>query len=281
MMIKIIAVMLMVTSQVFAFAPQKMISYNIRQDTEGDKGVKDWQQRMPNVVKFLQEQQPSVIGLQEVRNNQLEDLEKNLPDYGKVGVGREDGIAKGEYSPILYDKSVWRMDEKESGTFWLSDTPDVPNSKTWGNGYTRICTWVRLIDKAGSGKGIYIYNTHWDHQSQPSREKAAVLILKMIKQRKNKAESCILMGDFNATTKNPAVKTLLIDGSLIDHGKQQMKTSNYWKAALKVGLRIDHIFVSPELKKAEVKVVATGDPPASDHHPIVMTVDLAESASGK
>jgi endonuclease/exonuclease/phosphatase family metal-dependent hydrolase len=154
----------------------------------------------------------------------------------------------------------------------------VPNSKSWGNRYTRICTWVRLVDKAG--KGIFIYNTHWDHESQASREKSALLILKMIKQRKNKAEPYILMGDFNATTENAAVKTLLSDGLLIDHGKQQMKTSNLWKAEIRDGLRIDHIFVSPELKKAEVKVVATGDPPASDHHPVVMRVNLGAGSGG-
>jgi endonuclease/exonuclease/phosphatase family metal-dependent hydrolase len=129
---KIIATILAINTQLFAFAPQKMISYNIRQDAKGDKGVRDWQQRSPDVVKFLQEQQASVIGMQEVRDNQLKDLEKNLPGYGKVGVGREDGVARGEYSPILYDQSVWRMDEKEYGTFWLSDTQPCQIVKAGG-----------------------------------------------------------------------------------------------------------------------------------------------------
>lgn len=281
MIIKIIATILAISAQVFAFGPQKMISYNIRQDTSGDKGVRDWQKRKLNVIKFLKEQKASVVGMQEVRGNQLKDMLEALPDYANVGVGREDGKTRGEYSPIFYDKVVWKMDEKESGTFWLSNTPDEPNSITWGANHTRICTWLRLVDKAGSGKAIYVYNTHWDHVSQSSREKYAVLILEMIKQRKNKMEPYIVMGDFNATTENAAVKTLLDDGFLIDPARQELKTFNYWKAALIKGLRIDHIFISPELKKAEVNVVATGDPPASDHHPVVMTIDLDMAASAK
>lgn len=215
-------------------------------------------------------------------DNQLQDLEKNLPAYGRVGVGRDDGISKGEHSPIFYDESVWRMDEEDHGTFWLSDTPKVVGSKSWGNGITRICTWVRLIDK--EGKGIYIYNTHWDHRSKPSREKSSALILKTIKQRKHKNEPYLLMGDLNANTDSEAVKTLLADAYLIDHGTQQAVTFNSWAAKLIDGLRIDHIFVSPHFKKAAVtvkvtvKVVSNGDPPASDHHRVVMTVEFTTAA---
>lgn len=226
---------------------------------------------MPGVVKFLNEGGFSIIGLQEVKHNQLEDVQKGLPSFKRIGVGRDDGKKSGEYSPLFYDPAIWTADENEQGTFWLSDTPKVPGSKTWGNGVTRICSWARLTGK--NGKSIYVYNTHWDHQSQPSREKAALLVLERIKARTSGDDPVILMGDFNATTENPAIKTLLNSALLVDHGgEEQMVTFNFWKAELKEGLRIDHIFTSPSFKNGRFEVLADGDPVNSDHHPVVLVI---------
>jgi endonuclease/exonuclease/phosphatase family metal-dependent hydrolase len=118
-----------------------------------------------------------------------------------------------------------------------------------------------------------VYNTHWDHQSQPSREKAAVLILERIAARLHSDEPVIVMGDFNATTTNPAIKALLDSGDLVDHGgDKQKQTFNHWKPGLNEGLRIDHVFTSPSIKKGEIEVPAAGDPVASDHNPVILTI---------
>lgn len=245
------------------------ISYNVRYDASGDKGDRDWKQRRDQVTGYLLSKKASVIGLQEVLHNQLLDIRKALPHYQMIGVGRSDGKKRGEYSPLFYDTRVWKPDTKEKGTFWLSDTPDTPNSKSWGNSLSRICTWVRLIHVQNK-QAIYVYNTHWDHRSQPSREKAAELILKKIRTRIHSHDPFILMGDFNATTDNPSIKTLLTSGLLTDPGKKQWRTFNHWKAALVPGLRIDHIFVSTHWKKASAIVEANANPPGSDHHPVVL-----------
>jgi len=248
----------------------KVTSYNIRLDTKSDREFRDWSKRRAGVVDFLKAGGFSVIGLQEALHNQLEDVRKGLPDFEQLGVGRSDGKKGGEYSPILFDPGVWRVDLEEQGTFWLSDTPEKAGSKSWGNQVVRICTWARLIGR--NGKAIYIFNTHFDHQSQPSREKSAELILQRIKARKHGGDPVILMGDFNATTKNPAIQTFLNSDLLIDHGDADQKlTFNHWKAGMKKGLRIDHIFTSPSIQKAKFEVMADGDPPHSDHHPVVLT----------
>lgn len=248
----------------------KVTSYNIRQDTNSDRGDRDWSKRASGVVKFLKDGKYSMIGLQEAKHNQVEDIQKGLPAFKQVGVGRDDGKKRGEYSLLFYNPEVWTVDPEEQGTFWLSDTPKIPGSKTWGNGVTRICSWGRFLGK--DGKAIYVYNTHWDHQSQPSREKAAELIVKRIKDRKH-SDPVILMGDFNATTENPAIKTLLGSELLVDHGgKEQKLTFNFWKPGLKPGLRIDHIFTSPSIKEAKFEVLADGDPVNSDHQPVVLTI---------
>jgi hypothetical protein len=92
---------------------------------------------------------------------------KALPGYAHVGVGRDDGKTAGEYSPIFYNRKTWKLDPKEHGTYWFSDTPGVVASRSWGNSHNRICTWARLIRTAAPGKGtaIYVYNTHWDPRS--------------------------------------------------------------------------------------------------------------------
>ena len=83
---------------------------------------------------------------------------------GKNGVGRDDGKFRGEHCSILYLKDRFKLDKKDCGTFWFSDTPEKIASKSWGNEIPRICTWVRLIEKK-TNKGFYVYNVHYDHRS--------------------------------------------------------------------------------------------------------------------
>lgn len=247
--------------------PLTVISYNIRLDAFGDWGKRDWDRRKNTVTDYLHNNNTGIIGLQEVLHKQLLDVEKALPDYAHLGVGREDGRTKGEYSPLFYHRATWTLDPKEHGTFWLSATPAIPNSRSWGNDFTRICTWARLLDK--DGRALYVYNTHWDHRSSESREKSAELIMETIKKRTHPNEPFILMGDFNATTDDSEIRILLESGLLIDHGKVQVDSFNQWQAQLIPGLRIDHIFTSTSIDQATVVVEANGEPPGSDHHPIL------------
>jgi len=265
-------ILALVLSSALALAGElRVASYNIRFDAKNDRGAKDWSQRMPGVVKFMTERRYSIIGLQEVLVNQLEDLKKGNPKLKQLGVGRDDGKTMGEYAPLFYDPEVWTADEEEQGTFWLSETPESPRSKSWGNAITRICTWARMIGK--DGNALYVFNTHWDHKSENFREKAALLILARMKARENSNEPVILMGDFNTSTKSVAIQSFLTEGLLVDHGGEDQKLSfNRWEPGLKAGARIDHIFTSPSIKKAQFMVLADGDPVNSDHHPVELIV---------
>ncbi|HJM63303.1 MAG: endonuclease [Roseibacillus sp.] len=277
-MARIIALLILLLPRLWAAdAPLNIITYNIRNDNAGDRKHKDWAARKDRIAGYLLAHKAGIIGLQEVKHNQLLDMDKALPGHSCIGVGRNDGKTAGEYSPIFFDRTIWKVDPKEQGTFWLSDTPDVVATRSWGNSHNRICTWARLTGIKGADKGIsiYVFNTHWDHRSQPSRVKSGELMLKRIKARQHRDEPVILMGDLNATTENPAVKLLLGSGLLVDHSREQKRSSSYWKAELAPGLRIDHLFTSPSIKQATLKVELNGDDDghaASDHHPVRLSI---------
>jgi endonuclease/exonuclease/phosphatase family metal-dependent hydrolase len=211
-----------------------VLTFNIRYANPGD-GDNAWSRRREQVFAIIRGQarpdgvnEPfDFVGVQEALAPQLEDMVSAVPGvYGRIGVGRDDGQGKGEYSAILYRKDRWVCDG--SGTFWLSDTPEVAGSKSWGNGITRICTWGRFrrVEAsgglapglggpgdpaagagAGGGGAIYVFNTHLDHQSQPSRERAAALIAQRMAAIAGDA-SCILTGDFNSGEANPVIAYL-------------------------------------------------------------------------
>ena len=246
-----------------------LVTYNIRYAASGDRGTQSWDARKATVVKYLKESKAEIFGLQEALNHQLAFVDEALPDFRFVGVGRDDGKKKGEYSPIFYDSKKWTPDAKEQGTFWLSDSPSVPGSKSWGNQIPRVCSWARFVQ--ADGKALYVFNTHWDHQSQPSREKAAEFILERIAKRAHPDEPVVLMGDFNAMTNNPAIKALLNPKVLRDPGGEDQHLSfNHWKPGLVAGLRIDHIFTTEGVTATKLEVESNGDPVGADHHPVIL-----------
>ena len=154
----------------------RVMSFNIRYGSAND-GEDHWKNRREMVFDVFRNHHPDIVGLQEALDFQITEIRKALPEFGEIGVAREDGKTEGEYCAILYRHDQFDIDE--SGTFWLSDTPEVPGSSHWGNACVRICTWARLVEKK-SGGTFYLYNTHLDHVSQPSREKSAVLLAQRV-----------------------------------------------------------------------------------------------------
>lgn len=188
-------------------APVRVMSFNIRYGTAND-GAHAWPARRAAVVGTIRDHAPHLLGLQEALRFQLDELGTALVGYREVGVGRDDGRTAGEYAAILVDTA--RFAVLTHGTFWLSDTPEVPGSMHWGNRITRITTWVRLVDRA-TGDTVRVYNAHWDHESQPSRERSAALMLARMAGDGSPADHLLVMGDFNSGETNPAFRALLSD----------------------------------------------------------------------
>lgn len=181
----------------------RVMTFNIRYGT-ADDGENSWDKRQQLVYSVLRRHRPDVVGLQEALRFQIDQVRAAVPQYGEIGVGRDDGRTKGEYSAILY--RVDRFGVDEAGTFWFSDTPNVPGSIHWGNACTRVCTWARFIDN-NSDTAFYLYNVHLDHRSQPSREKSVHLLAERIHSR-TRPDPVVITGDFNAGEDNPAIMYL-------------------------------------------------------------------------
>lgn len=246
-----------------------VMSFNIRYGTAKD-GDNSWPNRDHLVMRVFRDRDAQIIGVQEALAFQIDEITTEFPHYAVIGVGREDGRTKGEYAAILYDTRRFTVDT--SGTFWLSDTPEVVASTSWGNSITRICTWARLIDR-GSGQTLYVYNAHYDHRSQESREKSSQLILDRIASRAHD-DPVVLMGDFNAGESNLAI--ISINDSDLIHAYRALHpdetavgTFNGFDGTSD-GEMIDHIFVSPGLKTIAADIDRTNDNAQypSDHFPV-------------
>lgn len=171
-----------------------IMSFNIRLDTPKDE-KNAWIHRKELVGSEIRFHSIDIVGLQEVLKNQLKDLTELLPEYGCIGVGRDDGKDSGEFSPILYLTS--RLNLLDSGTFWLSETPEVPGSKGWDAACRRVCTWAKFLDKQ-TEKVFFYFNTHLDHKGEIAKREGAHLILKLIDQMAGD-HPVVLTGDFNST----------------------------------------------------------------------------------
>lgn len=258
----------------------RIATFNIRYDAQSDRGPRDWRARRDLVSETILAMDPDILGLQEVLHGQLEDLRKALPEYGSLGVARDDGKTRGEYSPLFFRKARFRVDENESGTFWLSETPEKAGSISWGNACTRVCSWARLVDRQ-TGEGIYVFNTHWDHKGQQSRVKSAALILKRIAARTHRDDAVILTGDFNASEESPEMQALLTSDVVglkncflaIHHDAPLRGTFNHWNPQAGEGAMIDHIMVEKELKvkvkSADIIRPSEGAQVPSDHFPVL------------
>lgn len=226
-------------------------TYNVRCDAESDRKQGDgWEQRAPILSQQIRFNDFDIVGTQEVRFNQLNDLLKYLPEYAYIGVGRDDGKNEGEFVPIFYKKDRFKL--LQSGNFWLSENTESPN-KGWDAALPRICTWGEFKDLKKKKK-IWFFNIHFDHVGKEARKQSAILLLNKIKEMCGKKDVVILTGDFNVDQTNESYKLLATSDILNDTYETAIVryalngTFNSFKNNRLTNSRIDHIFISNNLK---------------------------------
>jgi len=179
---------------VAAQTPLRVMTFNVRVSV--DKGMNAWANRRALMVQVIEAAHPDILGTQELTEEQGEYLAAHLQGYAWFGQGR-DGGAKGEHMGVFYRTD--RLQVLDSGDFWLSDTPEVPGSRTWGQPYPRMVTWARFRRRDGGGEFDY-FNTHFPYRPEDVRPRllGAYEILGRIGRLPSTAR-VILAGDFNCT----------------------------------------------------------------------------------
>lgn len=168
-----------------------------------------WRKRRTVVKELIMEKQPDVIGTQEGIYLQLRNMKSDLPEYDWIGTGRNGGVL-GEYMAVFYKKE--RLIPLEHDSFWLSDTPEKPGSKSWGNRKPRMVTWVKFLD-LHTDKEFYFMNTHLDNRSIDARQRSAELI---IEKTKSWDTPILLTGDFNSAVGSDLYQMFQDQGGMND-----------------------------------------------------------------
>lgn len=262
------------TSAHAACLPLRVMSYNIRLDIASD-GVNRWSARRDFLVGQVALMKPGLLGLQEVVPGQKAGLERMLPGYVFLGLPREDGKTRGEYSNLLVDRVAFRV--RTSGTFWLSPTPDRP-SKGWDAAFSRIATWARLT-RVADGKRLLVLNSHFDHRGEVAKLEGARQVAAWLKANRRPGEALIMLGDLNSTPDSPPLAALTGDGGLRDSRPASSSppvgpegTFNAFVTVPADSKRIDYVLADPDVAVERYAVLAwhgDGGRVASDHWPVV------------
>jgi endonuclease/exonuclease/phosphatase family metal-dependent hydrolase len=238
--------------------------------------------RKEKVINLIREQQPLVFGLQEALIGQIKDIQGEMPGFGWVGAGRDDGKEGGEFTPVFFDQSRFQL--KNTSTFWLSPTPGTPGTKGWDAACNRIVTWA-LFEDRNTLKEFYFFNTHFDHVGHLARRNSSFLLADAIDSLAGNLP-VILTGDFNVvpnsepvmilTFRNKPWKILQDTRSLTSDRTGQIVTYTGFEVGAIEGKLIDFIFVK-KIKQVywhRIPDNSDGKYYPSDHLPVVVKMSL-------
>jgi endonuclease/exonuclease/phosphatase family metal-dependent hydrolase len=272
----LLIILLIIPATIFA-QQMNIVSFNIRYNNPED-GINSWPNRIEMVSSLLKFHDADIFGLQEALYEQITDIEKELNGFEWFGVGRDDGIKEGEFSPIFYNKSKFIL--VKNGHFWLSENCDEPGLG-WDAACNRLVTWGRFQSKV-TGKQFLVFNTHFDHRGNEARKNSAFLIRDKIKEiSNNQGLPIILTGDFNLLPESEPIgliKTFMQDSREISetlpYGPVGTFTSFDWNAPMEK--RIDYIFVQGGIKVLKYAVLTDAKEQRfpSDHLPVFVKVQL-------
>lgn len=272
---KLIILLSIFSSLIVQSQELEVMTFNIRYDNVND-GEDRWSERKESVAQLIKFYRPQVIGIQEALESQIEYLDSASSDYTYVGVGRDDGQTKGEFSPILYDSTLLTL--RDQGTFWLSPTPDEV-SVGWDAALPRVCTYA-LLERKSDQKLFWVFNTHFDHIGEQARLNSAALIVRMSKQFNISEAPMFIMGDLNSKPEDGPIK--LLNNNVKDARVNSMST--YGPEGTFFGFdlsaqaldRIDYIF-GKGLTFNQYQVIDDRRPNnrhVSDHLPVLISVSL-------
>jgi endonuclease/exonuclease/phosphatase family metal-dependent hydrolase len=276
----VLAVLTAVPWLVVAEVPISVMTFNIRYGTAHDR-ENNWPNRQEMTVRMLEQYDADLVGTQETLDFQVDYIQYWMPKYRWFGPARMKAGSP-ERCAILHK---WReFAPLETGTFWLSETPELFGSQSWNSSLPRIATWARFIHM-DSGATFHFFNTHFDHISQPARVEGMKLILDRIHQTAGDGP-VIFMGDFNVTAEQNEVYDLAIQAGFKDVWKTAVQREGpvaTWNAFRPLepesDRRIDWVLTRGPLEAdyAETVTYSENGRWVSDHFPVFARLRLLTS----
>ena len=250
----------------------RVVQFNLRCTGFGDTSVA---YRAPLMTAMLQSLGADSMGFQEANMRWMTYLEDHLTDYAYVGVARDDGKVLGEFSPIFYLKD--KYDAVESGTFWLSKTPEKAGSRDWGSACNRICTWAVLENKETGARYVH-FNTHLDHISGEARKHQMAVLLEKVKEFVG-VYPVVLTGDLNDLEDSDMYReaaALLTDARRTAPVTDTQDTFHNYGGIVPMGL-LDYVFVSEEVAPLVFHVIddKINGKYLSDHYGVYVDLHLS------
>jgi endonuclease/exonuclease/phosphatase family metal-dependent hydrolase len=200
----IAALPLPATGQPRAEGDLRVMAFNVRLPLKSD-GLDDWPNRRDHFVDTLRAADADIIGTQELYKIQGDYIVERLPLYAWFGIDRR-GERSDEHMGVFFRRDRLRV--VDLGNFWLSDTPQVPGSISWGHPYPRMVTWG-LMERIADGRRFYLLNTHFAYRSEDveARRRMAEAVAAYIGTLPADVP-VVVTGDFNATPDEPAYRIL-------------------------------------------------------------------------
>ena len=183
----------------------RVMSFNVRLPIDAD-GINRWEARRDIAAAAIRRTRPDVIGTQELHKRQGDDLIARLPGYAWFGIDRRGGHAD-EHMGVLYNRATLRL--VTFGQFWLSDTPDVPGSISWGHPYPRMVTWA-IFEQVRTRRRFRLLDTHLPYRAEDegARAKGAQMIVDRLRMLPGDDLPTVLTGDFNTTPDSATYRLL-------------------------------------------------------------------------
>lgn len=250
----------------------RVMSFNVRCANDGEQTITN---RSKVTVEILKEYAPDSFGVQECTPRWRRILKRSLGDkYACVGMARDPFGPFTEYSSIYYLKDKFKL--IDSGTFWLSETPDKAYSKSFDSACCRIATWAILENKTTGERYTHI-NTHLDHVLDSTRDaQMQVLIDRILEITKD--STVVMTGDFNAYEDSSVYAVAcesFNDSKYIAESSDEGPTFTKYDTKEDNGRgAIDFVFVTKDVKVQNYKIIRNtvqGIYP-SDHFPVVADV---------
>jgi len=250
---------------------------------KAEDGPNHWRHRKELVLQTVRQFDPDVLGAQEMMGFQADFFRQNLPEYEHHGTSRVPSDNDQEQCALFFRRS--RFENRQSGHFWLSETPDVPGSKSWDSSLPRMVSWAKLRERARPDSGFFVFNTHFDHRGREARLQSATLLRVRIEEIADSAPS-ILTGDFNSDEASLPHQVLLYSANALgfsdtyrsQYPKRNPKgesTSTRWTGN-RAGRRIDWILSSPQWRVSAAEIDYANDQGQypSDHYPVTAVLTL-------